>query len=126
MCNRIFYEFQVVPSVNVFSSAVLTSYFINSTGYRVDRDCRLDQFSRRRGVGGHDLFCDGSLLGRPALAAQAGAAELQASVNSWCWYTVHSCSLLIITTQIMHGMLCWVSTLWYKCRLLVLTASPSL
>jgi len=42
----------------------------------VDPEPRLAQPSRRK-QGGHDLFCDGSLQGRAAPAALAGAANLQ-------------------------------------------------
>jgi hypothetical protein len=83
MCNRIFYELSSSVCKCILICCTATSYFTNSTGYRFDPDWRLDQLRRRRRVGGHDLFCDGSLLGRPAVAAQAGAAEVQASVNSW-------------------------------------------
>ncbi len=102
MCNPFSYEFQKVMSVNVFKLVCCTATTYNREVkiWRVDPDRRLTQLNRRRGWAGHGLFSDGSMQGR---AAGAGAAELLKIVNCSCKYII-TCSLLIITTQIMHGL----------------------
>ncbi len=58
-------------------------------------------------------------LAMVGLQSQSGATELQATVNFSCWSTVFAV-LLIITTQIMHGM--QGRSLGYSCFLLMFTA----
>ncbi len=57
-----------------------TTHTTDAKDKRADLDRGLDQLSRR-GSGAHDMFCDGSLQGRAAQAARAGAAQLQDTVN---------------------------------------------
>jgi hypothetical protein len=58
MCNLFFDEFQVVPSVNVFKLFCVLLYTTEVEGWMNDPDRRLDQLSRRRGAGAHNLFYD--------------------------------------------------------------------
>jgi hypothetical protein len=111
MFNPFFYEFRVMPSVNVFQLVCYT--YVHHKGCRQEScpDWRLAHLSRRRGARGH------AFLMMEGWFAQVGAAEMQATANfsnddhsNYAWhggsvlYGAHALSPVFTVSCLRHNI----------------------